>query len=220
MVASLQRVEPLVGQPREEPTGRWGEGPWGLAPGQIAGLDGQPGSGLTRLGLSLLAPHAIGGQVAYLDVRGWSNPAAAWEIGIAPDRLVIVRCDDLVLWGRVLAALVTGVRGVYAEVPAGVRDHVLRRIGARARTSRTPLVLRPLGGPLPGGIAHLRLEATTVRWEGTDRGHGALRSRRAGFEASGKAIRGMQRSIEVEDHGTHDVRLVSGVGATATRRLA
>ena len=88
-----------------------------------------------------------------------------------------------------MAALVPGVRGVYAEVPTGIREPVLRRIGARARTSRTPLVLRPLGGPLPGGIAHLRLEARTVQWEGVDRGHGHLRSRRAGFEVSGKAIR-------------------------------
>ena len=219
VVVSLERVESFV-ERSPEGAARWGEGAWRLAPGQIAGLDGQPGSGLTRLGLSLLVPHAIGGHVAYLDVRGWSNPAVAWELGIAPDRLVVVRCDDLVAWSRVMAALVPGVRGVYAEVPTGIREPVLRRIGARARTSRTPLVLRPLGGPLPGGIAHLRLEARTVQWEGVDRGHGHLRSRRAGFEASGKAIRGMRRSIEVEDHGTHDVRLVSGVGAAASRRLA
>ena len=191
-----------------------------LAPGQVAGLDGQPGSGLTRLGLSLLAPHATRGHVACLDVRGWLNPTVAWDLGISRDRLVVVRCDDLVTWGRVLATLVSGLRGVYAEVPNGVRDPVLRRISARARTSRTPLVLRPLGGNLPSGLAHLRVEARTVHWDGPEDGHGHLRTRRTGVEASGKAIHGMQRTIEVEDHGTHDVRLVSGVGVTASRRLA
>lgn len=221
MVVSLQRIEPVMdGSVASDALRRWGEDEWRLAPGQVAGLDGGPGSGLTRLGLSLLAPHAARGQVAYLDVRGWLNPQAAWDLGIAPERLVVVRCDDLVTWGRVMAALVSGVHGVYAEVPNGTRDPVLRRISARARTSRTPVVLRSLGDPLPGGIAHLRLAAGGVAWTGVDAGHGHLVDRRIRLEASGKAIRGMQRTIEVEDDGTHHVRLVSGVGAPASRRLA
>lgn len=191
-----------------------------LGPGQVAGLDGQPGSGLTRVGLSLLAPHVTGGHIAALDVRGWLNPAAAWELGIAPDRLVVVRCDDLVSWGRVMATLVTGLSGVYAEVPLGMRPGVLRAVAARARTSRTPVVLRPLGRALPGGVAQLRLRSRSVSWSGVDAGHGHLRDRRMGIEASGRVLRGMQRTIEIEDHGTHDVRLVSGVGAPAARRLA
>ena len=191
-----------------------------LGPGQVAGLDGQPGSGLTRLGLSLLVPHVAGGHVACLDVRGWLNPAAAWELGISPDRLVVVRCDDLVTWGRVMATLVSGLSGVYAEVPAGMRPGILRTVAARARTSRTPVVLRPLGGELPAGVAQLRLRSRSVSWSGVEAGHGHLRDRRIGIEASGRAVRGMQHTFEVEDHGTHDVRLVSGVGAPAARRLA
>jgi hypothetical protein len=49
-----------------------------LAPGQIAGLTGIPGSGLTRIGMSLLAPHAVHGPLVYLDVRGWASPMAAY----------------------------------------------------------------------------------------------------------------------------------------------
>lgn len=219
MVASLQRFDPLP-EASVAPGAAPAMEELGLAPGQVAGLEGSPGSGLTRLGLSLLAPHATRGHVAYLDVRGWVNPAVAWELGIPEDRLVIVRCDDLVVWGRVMAALVSGVRAVYAEVPAGVRDPVLRKVGARARTSRTPVVLRPLDGALPGGLTHLRLEARSISWEGIDAGHGHLRSRTTGVVVSGKVTRGMHRTIEVEDDGTHDVRLVSGVGAPASRRLA
>lgn len=191
-----------------------------LEPGQIAGLTGVPGSGLTRVGLSLLLPYASLGHVAYLDVRGWANPAAAWEMGIQPDRLVVVRTGDLIAWSRIVATLLTGMKGVYAEVPHGVRDSVLRKLAAKARTSRTPLVLRPVGGEIPGGVAHLRLEAKEINWDGVDRGHGQLTTRRSVLDASGKWARGMQRTIEIEDDGTNDLRVVPHVGVAEARRFA
>jgi len=191
-----------------------------LAPGQIAGLSGLPGSGLTRVGISLLVPHAAVGLVAYIDVRGWANPAAAWEMGIGPDRLVVIRTSEIVSWGRVVATLLAGVKGVYAEVPGGVKDASLRMLAAKARQHQTPLVLRPLHGELPSGLAHLRLRARDVRWEGTEDGHGHLTRRASLLDASGKAIRGMERTIEVHDDGTNDLRVVSRVGAEAARRPA
>lgn len=217
MVVSLEREEAVVVHdiPR-----RSDHAELDLEPGQIAGLTGAPGSGLTRVGLSLLAPYALSGQLAYLDVRGWMNPAAAWEMGIDPSRLVVIRGGDVVTWGRVVATLLSGVKGVYAEVPNGVREPVLRKLVAKARTSRTPLVLRPIDGAMPAGIAHLRLEAMTVTWEGTDAGHGQLLTRRTVIEASGKSVRGMHRTIEVEDDGTNDLRVVPHLGIASTRRLA
>jgi hypothetical protein len=191
-----------------------------IEPGQVAGLSGLPGSGLTRVGLSLIAPYASVGAVACLDVRGWMNPAAAWEIGIGSDRLVVVRTGDVVTWGSVVATLLSGVKGVYAEVPAGVREQVLRNLAAKARVNRTPLVLRPLVGTVPAGVAHLRLEARDVSWEGTEHGHGQLLRRRTILEASGKSAKGIQRTIEVEDDGANDLRVVPHVGIATTRRLA
>lgn len=191
-----------------------------LAPGQIAGLKGIPGSGLTRIGLSLLAPYAAHGPLAYLDVRGWASPLAAWEMGIPHDRLVIVRSSDLVAWGRIVAILLDGARGVYAEVPAGVRDQALYRLAAKARIKRTPLVLRPITGELPSGVAHLYLKAREVLWEGTEAGHGSLMFRRTLFEVSGKATGGMWRMIEVEDDGTNDLRVVSHVGTQTSLVVA
>ena len=191
-----------------------------LAPGQVAGLSGLPGSGLTRLGLSMIAPYANSGAVAFLDVRGWASPQAAWEMGIEPERFVVVRSGDIVSWGRIVATLLDGVRGMYAEVPSGVRDVALRKLVARARTRRTPLVLRPLNGALPSGVAHLHLTAKEVQWEGTDAGHGMLTTRRTVLEASGKFTRGMERTIEIEDDGTNDMRVVPHVGAQAARRFA
>jgi len=187
-----------------------------LAPGQIAGLSGIPGSGLTRIGLSLLAPYALRGPLVYIDVRGWASPMAAWEMGIEPERFVVVRSNDIVSWGRIVATLLDGVRGVYAEVPTGLRDQVLYRLAALARTKRTPLVLRPVSGKLPSGVAYLNLEAREVLWEGTEAGHGSLTNRRTCLVASGRATRGMVRTIEVEDDGTNDLRVVPHLGARTT----
>lgn len=188
-----------------------------LAPGQIAGLTGIPGSGLTRIGMSLLAPHAVHGPLVYLDVRGWASPMAAWEMGIEPEQLVVVRSSDIVSWSRIVATLLDGVCGVYAEVPTGLRDQSLYKLAAKARAKRTPLVLRPVSGSLPSGIAHLNLEASEVFWEGTEDGHGNLTNRRTRLVASGKATRGMARTIEVEDDGTNDLRVVPHMGTQETR---
>ena len=208
VVASLQRENMLIGslhtdRPDVSEVSR--HAPMSdlltLAPGQVAGLSGIPGLGMTRLGLSLIAPYADAGSLACIDVRGWLNPAAAWELGINPERLVVVRNGDLVTWGRVVATLLGGLRAVYAEVPIGVKDVSLRKLAAKARAQRTPLVLRPLVGELPRGIAHLHLNARGVVWEGTDAGHGTLKTRRTVLDASGKATRGREQTIEVDDEG-------------------
>ncbi|MBS1196110.1 MAG: recA bacterial recombination protein [Actinobacteria bacterium] len=122
-------------------------------PGRVLGLVGPPGLGLTRLGLSLLADPARRGPVAVVDVRGWLCPPAAWEAGVPPERLVVVRCAEQGLWGRVTAALLEGLPAVYAEVPPGAAEVLLRRLGALARARRAALILRPLRGGLPSGLA-------------------------------------------------------------------
>lgn len=189
-----------------------------LQPGRITGLIGAPGFGLTRLALSLLASARVSGPITCLDVRGWLSPQAAWESGIGVDQLVVARCEDPVRWARTVATLVAGVGALYAEVPKGVKVVQLRKLGALVRTQKTPVVLRPLAGDLPSGVAHLTLVAREVVWDGTDRGHGRLTKRRLVCEASGKAMRGMSRLIELEDHGADALHLVSGLAATSSRR--
>jgi hypothetical protein len=189
-----------------------------LQPGRVTGLIGHPGFGLTRLGLVMLASREQLGPVAYLDVRGWLSPPAAWESGISPERLVVVRCNDPVRWARVASHLLEGVGAVYAEVPARAKPTQLHKLVALARNRKTPLILRPVQGDLPSGLAHLRLEARRVLWEGTDQGHGRLTNRKMIFEASGKAMRGMTRLIEVEDDGTNALRLVSGLAVAPAGR--
>ena len=189
-----------------------------LQPGRVTELVGVPGSGLTRLGLKLLAPHSRIAPVVALDTRGWLSPEAAWETGVIPERLVVVRCERPVLWPKVTAALLEGVKAMYAEVPGGMGDQDLRLLTALARARRVAVALRPLGSGLPAGVAFLRLRALGVTWEGADRGHGRLTRRRLVLEATGKGAAGTSRRFEVEDEGTDDVRVVSDVVVDQARR--
>jgi hypothetical protein len=190
-----------------------------LRPGQVTELLGIPGTGLTRLGLSLLAGLSQTAPVVALDTRGWISPAAAWEAGVAPESLVIVRCEDPALWPKVAAALLEGVNALYAEVPAGAREQDLRRLAALARARKAAVAMRPMSNRgLPSGVAHLRLRALGVTWEGADQGHGRLGRRRLMLEASGKGASGMTRRFEVEDEGTDVVRVVSDVVVGEDRR--
>lgn len=189
-----------------------------LQPGRITELVGDPGTGLTRIGLRLLAEHSRVATVVVLDTRGWVSPEAAWETGVLTERLVIVRCDDLVLWPKVTAALLEGIRAVYAEVPARAREHDIRRLAALARARGVAMAMRSMGRGLPSGVAHLRLRAIGVTWEGADRGHGRLKRRRLMLEASGKGAAGITRRFEVEDEGTDVVRVVSDVVFDQVRR--
>jgi hypothetical protein len=187
-------------------------------PGRVLGLVGPPGYGLTRLGLAMLVDRP--GIVAVVDVRGWLNPEAAWEVGAAPERLVVVRCSDRSRWPQVTAALLEGLTAVYAEVPRGIDEAMLRRLGALARARRAALLLRPLRGDLPSGLAHLRLQASEIAWEGADRGHGRLATRRLILEAAGRAMRGIEQTLEVEDDGSDALRLASRLAVATPGRAA
>ncbi len=189
-----------------------------LQPGRVTELIGVPGTGLTRLGLKLLAEPSRVAPVVALDTRGWISPEAAWETGVLAERLIIVRCDDPILWPKVTAALLEGVRAVYAEVPVRIKDHDLRRLTALARARKVAVVMRSMGNGLPTGIAHLRLRALGVTWEGANRGHGKLKKRRLMLEASGRGAAGITRRFEVEDEGTDAVRVVSDVVVDQVRR--
>lgn len=189
-------------------------------PGRVTEMIGVPGTGLTRLGLQLLAPHSRTAPVVAIDTRGWISPEAAWESGVIAERLIIVRCDSPILWPKVTAALFEGVRAVYAEVPARIRDHDLRRLAALARARKVAVGMRSMGKGLPPGIAHLRLRALGVTWEGAHQGHGKLKKRRLVLEASGKGVAGVPRRFEVEDEGTDIVRLVSNVVIDPAGRAA
>jgi hypothetical protein len=156
--------------------------------------------------------------VVLLDVRGWLSPRAAWEAGVDSRNLVVIRCSDRRLWPQVAAAVCEGVTGLYAEVPSGVKDQDLRRLTALIRARQVRAVMRPVRGDLPTGVAHLRMRAVGISWEGAIAGHGKLDRRTLIMEVSGKGAAGITRRVELEDDGENTLRVVSRMAAPAQGR--
>lgn len=187
-----------------------------MEPGRIVGLLGELGSGMTRVGLSLLVEPSRVAPVVVVDHRGWFSPLAAWEVGIRPDALYVVR-SEASHWTQVMATLLGGVRAVFADVPIDVSDREFRRLAGIARRERTAVVLRS-EQPLPSGVVHWSATARDLLWEGPEQGHGRIERRVMGVSVSGKAVAGIERYWEVEDHGTHPVRLVERLATPPARR--
>lgn len=187
-----------------------------IEPGRIVGLMGGIGFGLTKLGMSLLVEQARLTPVAVVDHRGWFSPLAAWEVGIDPDSLYVVRADRA-QWPQVVAALMSGIRALYADVPPGTGEQELRRLAAIARRERSGVVLRS-EHPIPSGIAHWNIRVEDLNWDGPQRGHGRLRNRTLRLTVTVKGVAGIERRWEVSDDGTNPVRLVAGLAASSPRR--
>lgn len=196
---------------------------WG--PGQLLGLVGVPGLGMTRVAVAQMA--ALMGPLAWVERPAprppgrdsWFSPAIGWENGIEPDRLVVVRTFEPTSWAEATATLMDGMAAVCAEVPARVPEAILRRLAARARARRARLILRS-HMPLPTGIAHTVITGDSVEWTGAEQGRGRLLQRRVSAIAQGKGVKGPALELEFEDDGTNIVCVVSRLGVTTARRAA
>lgn len=158
--------------------------------GALVEVTGPVGSGATSLLLSLLAPVAKEGPVAYLDVRGVVSPVAAAEAGCALERLAFVRAPHPDGWAKALAYLLDGVRAVAAEVPRGVPAAALRALAGRARSRSRFVALAPMGWKLPEGLVAGRLTLGPPRWAGALRGRGHLTTRLVSVHLEGKLAAG------------------------------
>ncbi len=159
------------------------------------------GSAAVSLALALAAGPSLAG--AWVGVAGLPHVgvAAAVELGVAPERLVMVaepaqRFDDG-QWAEVLAAMIDG----FDVLLVGPGAHVVKAITARrlvARLQSRGAVLlsvcgTSLGGASLGGAsgvfgADLRFEATNAVWQGLGDGHGVARGRRASVQLSGRRV--------------------------------
>lgn len=162
-----------------------------LARGSIVGVSG---AAATSLALALAAgPSAHGSWVAVVGVPTLGLAAAA-ELGLALERLVLVREPSPASWGPVVAALVGSFDVVVLAAPARVRAADARRLAARTRERGSVLVHLGAGA----GLEHdLRLTTGAVRWDGLGRGHGHLRARRVTVEAAGRRRAARPRRIEL-----------------------
>jgi hypothetical protein len=152
--------------------------------------------GATSLALALVAEASAGGSwVAGVGLRSLGLAAAA-ELGVALERLVLVaapRCDD---WPGVVAALVDGFDLVVIGPVAhrSMRAADARRLVARTRERGSVLVL------LGAGDDHgtdVRLRVVASEWQGVGEGHGHLQRRRVRVESGGRGEASRTRTSDL-----------------------
>jgi hypothetical protein len=183
----------------------------GLRRGTTVSVAGGPGS-LSLLFALLAEASAAGAWAGVVGVPGLGAVAAA-EAGVRLERLALVPRPgaDLV---AVAAALLDELDLVVLSGCAGLRAGDRQRLAARAR--QRGAVLLALGS-WPG--ADLALGCRGVRWRGTERGAGRLRSRRATVHCGGRGTGIAGREAELLLPGERGVAEAAGLGAVAERAV-
>ncbi len=168
----------------------------GLQRGSTVAVTSAAGAGgATSLALALVAEASQGGAwVASVGLPSLGL-AAADELGVALERLVLVAAPERDAWAGVVAALVDGFDLVVLHAGrGGIRPADARRLVARARERGA--VLLPLGPSWPEG-ADVRLEVTKARWEGLDDGHGHLLARKVRVAQTGRGEAARPRTVDL-----------------------
>jgi hypothetical protein len=173
---------------------------------------GITGPGATTLGLALgVAASAAGSWVAVAGVPALGL-AAAGELGIALERLLVVADAPPDSWATVVAALLDAVDLVLVRPPARLGGADARRLQARARERGA--VLCAVGGAWPQA-PDVRLAVTGATWAGpTGAGSGRLEARRVEVVGSGRGAAARERRVALWLPGP-DGR-VAAVAAPAT----
>jgi hypothetical protein len=173
------------------------------------------GEAATTLALSLAAgPSGAGSWVAAVGLPSLGLAAAA-EVGLVLERVVLVEQPPRSAWGSVIAALVGAFDVVLLGAPHRVVGSDARRLIARSRERGSVLVILertvPGGTSRPGGLeVDLRLRSGAVRWEGLGWGHGRLRARRVTVEVSGRRSANRPRQVTLWLPGSDGEIAVAG----------
>lgn len=157
--------------------------PWGgLQRGWSVGVSGR---GAWTLTAAMLARSL--GEEGWLAVVGAPlvNLAAAAEVGLRMDRVLVVDTPPAGQWGTVVAGLLEAVQAVAIAPPTTIGARDARRISARLREQRGSLVHLDGGATWPSSL-DMELTCTTTEWQGIGEGHGYLRYRRVAIEAVGR----------------------------------
>src|SRR5207247_5054445 len=149
-------------------------------------------SGSTSLVLALVAEATTSGSWCAAAGLGSLGLAAAAELGVALERLVLVSSTERALWPTVTATLLDAFDVVLARPPRHLRSADARRLAARARERGAVLVVS--GGEWPER-ADVRLAVTRTEWQGLGQGHGRLRGRRVEVVAGGRGAAARERLV-------------------------
>ncbi len=149
-------------------------------------------SGSTSLLLGLVAEASRAGCWTAVVGMPAVGVLAAAQLGLDLERLVLVPAPgpDAAL---VVGALLDGMDLVVIGPQAALGDADRRRLSARAR-ERSRVLLSTASWP----GASVVLTAGASQWEGLDRGHGRLRSRRLWVQREGRGAAARGRRVEVE----------------------
>ncbi len=169
----------------------------------VAGVGpGAGGSVVTSLALGLVAQaSATGSWVAAVDLPTLGLAAAA-ELGLAMNRLVVVGPVPGPQWAATVVALVEALDVVLVGPPSGaVPAGLARRIQARGRERGAVLVLVGWPSARWPDRPELTLQARPLGWSGIGWGHGHLRARQVELTVSGRhgAARGRRVRLWLPD---------------------
>lgn len=156
--------------------------PAGIRRGAVATVDGGPGSTSLALALGAAASQA-GSWVGVVGAPQLGLLAAA-ELGLAPERVLVVPEVPATSVATAVAALLDAVDVVY--VGGRIADGDARRLVARAREREAVLI--PLGSRWPLG-ADVRLTVADPEWCWD----GRLSARRVQVTASGRGVYARER---------------------------
>lgn len=148
----------------------------------------------TSLALAVVAgPSSAGSWAAAVGVSHLGLAAAA-ELGVALDRLVVVADPPRQAWATVMATLIDALDVVLVRVRHRVNGADARRLTARARERGAVLVVLGDGWPEAPDV---RLSIVRSEWEGIGDGHGHLQARRVTIEAGGRRAAARTRQLDV-----------------------
>ena len=175
----------------------------GLRRGTVVAVEG---AAATSLALALAAgASAAGSWVGVVGLPSLGLAAAA-ELGVALERLVLVAPPAPGEWAMVAATLVDAFDVVLAGPPRHASAGVARRLQARVRDRGAVLcTVRATGGTEPD----LTLVATTVDWQGLEPGAGRLQARRVEVRATGRRAAARPRvghALAARRHGCRAAR--------------
>jgi hypothetical protein len=150
------------------------------------------GPAARSLALALAAgPSAAGSWVGVVSLPSLGLAAAA-EVGVALERLLLVASPPPAEWATVVATLVDGVDVVVVGLPRWVRAGEARRLQARVRQRGAVLVVVGSPGPLE---AEVGLAAEGAQWVGVTGGAGYLQGRRVVVAATGRRAAARSRRV-------------------------
>lgn len=154
------------------------------------------GPAATSMALALMAEASAQGSWSAVVGMPALGLAAAAELGLALERLVLVREPTGEGWAAVLGALVGSFDAVLFASTHRVRTGEARRLAARAR-ERGSVLVQLQADARPALEPDVRLVTGHVRWQGLGHGHGRLAARRVQVEVTGRRRAARPRRLDL-----------------------